>query len=403
LSPKAAALQGGAFGPIGSRGDAWLRSIEADARARVSEAAPAPAAPPLALGAAAPVPPRNFTVSLFRSATIERAFWFGALLLAFLLVRQRTVSERRAKVYRDALFSLFVLLAVVGILNRVSAPDRLLWIRAVPEDARPFGPYVNPSHFAGAMELGVPWMLGYGLWAVRSRRNPGLGSAKGILAILGAAIGAASALLAASKMAAVTIGVASVIVIAVAARRTKRPKALLAAGVVAAVLFFALAFYGPLRGRLADFESEHRGEMATNVRGLVWSAGARIVGDYALTGIGFGAFREVMPSYMPAGERELWVQLHNDYLEFCLEGGLVAVALLTWLTAGYVLRAVRSFRLESASGRRLSALGLVLGLVALAVHEVVDFNLQIPGNALLFVMIAAMGVSPLSRAADADA
>jgi hypothetical protein len=38
----------------------------------------------------------------------------------------------------------------------------------------------------------------------------------------------------------------------------------------------------------------------------------------------------------------------------------------------------------------------VLGLLALAVHEAVDFNLQIPANALLFVAIAAMAVSPLA-------
>jgi hypothetical protein len=49
----------------------------------------------------------------------------------------------------------------------------------------------------------------------------------------------------------------------------------------------------------------------------------------------------------------------------------------------------------------LPRLGLTLGLIALAVHETVDFNLQIPANALLFVVLAAIAVAPLTREGNA--
>jgi O-antigen ligase len=88
--------------------------------------------------------------------------------------------------------------------------------------------------------------------------------------------------------------------------------------------------------------------------------------------------------------------MHNDYLEVYLAGGLVAAALVLWLAAGFTTRVVRVVRSESARGRLLPSLGLALSLLAIAAHEAVDFNLQIPANALLFVALAAMAVSPLA-------
>ena len=402
LSPTAASIQTSAFGPEGQGSGPWLRQIEEDARARVPEAAEASAGRtgPLNLGREAPPPPKRFTLSLQPAATLERVCWYAALLLAFLLVSCRTANERRAGVYRATLFVSFGVLAAVGTLNLVTAPDSLLWLRAAPEGTRPFGPFVNPDHFAGAMELAVPWLLGYGLMpqanrGAAERRLPGR-----ILALAGAVIGAAAALLAASKMAAATIGVASLVLIALAIRRGRGRRFLLAGTVSAALLLSAIVLYGPLRGRVADFEAVHRGGASPNARSLAWTAGIRMGEDYMLTGSGFGAFSDVFPAYLPRGDKEAWLQLHNDYLEVYLAGGLVAAALVAWLAVAYSVRMVRVVRSEWSRRRGLPSIGLALGLLALAAHEAVDFNLQVPANALLFVVIAAIGVSPLAGSAE---
>jgi hypothetical protein len=41
--------------------------------------------------------------------------------------------------------------------------------------------------------------------------------------------------------------------------------------------------------------------------------------------------------------------------------------------------------------------GATVGLVAIAVQELVDFSLQIPGNAVLFVVLAAIALHRPSR------
>jgi O-antigen ligase len=408
LSPKAASLQADAFGPLGQGSTAWLRQIETDARAHVPEAASAsPPRAALDLGSDGAAPPRGFTLSLAPSATLERAFWYSALLLAFLLVCRRTASRRRAAIYRATLFVFFGVLAAVGIANRLTAPARMLWVRDAPADTRPVGPYVNASHFAGVMELAVPWLLGYGLAAVAGRRGPD-GHRAARLAALGAAgVGAAATLLAASKTAATTVGFVSIVLIAVAAARSGRglgrKRAILLAGTAASLLLLvAIALAGPLRGRIADYRAMTQGGFSEESRKLAWSAGQRMAKDFPWTGSGFGALGETLIAYLPRGERDYWAQLHNDYLEVYAAGGLVAAALLVWLAAAFARRIGRSLKLGSDRGPSLSSLGLALGLAALAVHEIVDFNLQIPANALLFVVVAAMGVSPLVESGDAS-
>ncbi|MFB3105260.1 MAG: hypothetical protein ACE1ZA_10040, partial [Pseudomonadales bacterium] len=57
----------------------------------------------------------------------------------------------------------------------------------------------------------------------------------------------------------------------------------------------------------------------------------------------------------------------------------------------FVWLAVRS------SKRNLTATGLLIGLACLLAHAAVDFNHQIPANALLFVAVAGMVVSREER------
>ena len=112
--------------------------------------------------------------------------------------------------------------------------------------------------------------------------------------------------------------------------------------------------------------------------------------DYWLTGCGFGAFRDVFSAYIPIGEKERWEELHNDYLQVLVEGGAVAGVLLVWLTVAFWFQVLGKGSLRTRSGPDVEALGILLGLVTLSIHALIDFNHQIPGNALLFVAIGAL-------------
>ena len=70
----------------------------------------------------------------------------------------------------------------------------------------------------------------------------------------------------------------------------------------------------------------------------------------------------------------------------------MTAVLIAWLMVGFSIRAVRRLRRHNGS-ISVSRLGLALGLVSLILHAWLDFNHQIPANALLFVTLSALLVT----------
>jgi UDP-N-acetylglucosamine 2-epimerase (non-hydrolysing) len=326
----------------------------------VPEAADPPlAGAPLTVGPEAPAPPRWFRVSLEPDGTLERAFWYLALLLAFLVTVARTADPRRAGAYRAVLVGFFGILAAVAIANYLTARTSILWLRQAPDATRPMGPYVNPSHFAGVMELAVPWMLGYGLapFAAGACASPSIPRGSRRFAVRSSGL----QLRVARADRGAVIGLASLVVLAIAARRGRNGRKLLLGGLGVAIVLGAIAFAGPLGGRITDFVAVSQGEVTGTDRTMIRSVGLAIAGDYPLTGVGFGAFRQVVPRYLPPGESGHWMQLHNDYLELLVSGGIVAAVLAAWLSIAYAVRLTRSVKVDVRAGHALPTVGLALG------------------------------------------
>ncbi len=143
---------------------------------------------------------------------------------------------------------------------------------------------------------------------------------------------------------------------------------------------------------MQDFLDATGGRVGEIDRLVAWQASTAMMRDYAVTGSGFGSFRDVFPAYLPPGELMRWYRVHNDYLEVVLEGGFVAGLLVLWLTWNYWIRVLGGVGRASCS-HDYATIGLVLGLIALSVHAFFDFNHQVPANALLFTTLAAIAVA----------
>jgi O-antigen ligase len=171
----------------------------------------------------------------------------------------------------------------------------------------------------------------------------------------------------------------------VLAKRASRSIVVLIASLIVIDIFIVGANFGVQRvlDRIEQttLETEDRDELA--------GYALRMWQDYRVFGSGLGSFRVVFARYRGADIGELYTHTHNDYLEFATETGVVGVALLGPLVLLSFLAALRAQSLRHDPLMRGISFGAMMSIIALAIHSAVDFNLQIPANALTFILVLA--------------
>ena len=113
--------------------------------------------------------------------------------------------------------------------------------------------------------------------------------------------------------------------------------------------------------------------------------------DYPLTGSGLGSFDAVFTRYKDMDLSGSPEHAHNDYVEFGSETGIVGFCLLGLCVITSFLAALIALCRRHDPLMRGMAFSAVMGIIAIMVHSTVDFNLQIPSNALTFMAILALG------------
>lgn len=113
--------------------------------------------------------------------------------------------------------------------------------------------------------------------------------------------------------------------------------------------------------------------------------------DHPVAGTGAGTFYLAYPKYQGADVSQAQFTAHNDYLEIGSELGLIGFSLLGFTVLYCLWQGIRA-QIERRS-RFLQGIGFAstMGIVAILIHSFTDFNLQIPANALAFMVILAFG------------
>ena len=114
-----------------------------------------------------------------------------------------------------------------------------------------------------------------------------------------------------------------------------------------------------------------------------------VVEDFPWLGTGGGSFYSSFMRYRTPRLGYL-DHTHNDYVEVAADFGLIGLALLGGLVVASLWTALRVLARRRSYLPRGIAFGAAMAMVALAIHSAVDFNLQIPANALTMVVILAM-------------
>jgi O-antigen ligase len=321
---------------------------------------------------------------------------------AALLVGAAAGSSRPSRRWLGGAIAGAALFQVLYGAPRWMSHTQLIWgIEAPGEVSRLRGTFVNANHFALSMELALAVAFAALWWGVRrSRREPALERRIALVALPGllwlmifAALvfsGSRAGLI--SAMTATAVQGA-----ALAAARRRWRLAPLGLGLALAGVLVTVAL-GAREGQGRALAASTADASWTG-RVAAWRATLELWREFPATGAGLGTFADAFPLVQPESMRGYWTHAHNDGLELlALAGplGVAAAGLAVFVVARGLGRRLRTEGLRSeARAAVVAALG---ALVAAAVHEMFDFGLTLPANALTLAVICgaalAAGVAP---------
>ncbi|MCJ7785384.1 MAG: O-antigen ligase family protein [Desulfobacterales bacterium] len=129
------------------------------------------------------------------------------------------------------------------------------------------------------------------------------------------------------------------------------------------------------------------------LRWAIWENTIQILKDFPLLGSGLGTFAQIFPMYRSFYFRGLVTHAENDFLQLASEVGLVGFGLLAILFLFLFFKGGRSIRAE-ISPQRYIGRGALTGILALMVYSLVEKNLQVPANALLYTFLWGLAITP---------
>ena len=330
-------------------------------------------------------------LSSFCSVHPRRSLWATGLLLNYILIFYLTIHtlSTRSRL-RHLIYVITGMAAFLSALGLFSHFDITSWFNYSREYYPPeflSAAYVCHNHFAGYIEMTLPLILGLFL----------LGFGQGFLLLTAylTFIMLTALILSLSRGGWISsfLSLSFMAVMLLSDRHFKSKGLLLTlVGVILFVMFIILGSTPAVERILTVTEKDE--EASLNSRMRVWKGITEMIADYPLLGTGPGTFALVFTRYQPPGLNSRFTMAHNDYLQFVSELGLSVLATFIWMTVALYRAGFR--KLENPSRLvRGTTLGALSGITAILFHSIVDFNLHIPANALLFSILAGIAAAPL--------
>jgi len=276
-----------------------------------------------------------------------------------------------------------------AMLQGLAPNGKLYWIFPLEQGGFIYGPYVNHNHYAGLMEMLLPFPL----VLAASRFTDGIRK----LVVAGiAALMAGSIFLSGSRGGMVAF-VAQMLVLGVLLVRKRegswKQPLMLGAFLAMVIVFLVWMGSNEVTHRLISIHSEAREEIGGGTRISIDRDCLRMFAKRPFLGWGLGTFPIVYPGFRSFYTTFFVNQAHNDYLQLLVETGVAGFSIAVWFMVLVFRRAAGKLKnwTDTASGALTVA--ALLGCVGILVHSFLDFNLQIPANAALFYVLCAIAAA----------
>ena len=351
----------------------------------------------------------SHSLSMDVHATRSTLLMLLTLLVALLLGATFLEGRRTLTVWAGFLAIFGLAMAVFALVQNFTWNGHFYWVGPTPEsvvgtDASPFGSFANRNHFAGYMELLVPVPAALVVTGgVRGEARLFFGFAAIMMGVSTVASLSRGGLLSLAG-AIVFIAVLSFVVPRTRSARVKpqgpagRSHLWTRIGVVAGIataIALGTVWIGSravtdrLSETFADITGSDPQADFTTHRRWIWRNTVSMIREHPIAGVGMGAYAKAYPAYSQNDAARVFSYAHNDYLQLLADCGAVGGVIAVW----FLISVFSSLR-RALKARDPFLAGLAIGagasILALLIHSLVDYNLQIPSTALLFLLLAGI-------------
>lgn len=348
-------------------------------------------------------------------------WWFGPALLAAVGVRQALVRAGRRAFY-ELLVWQAAALALLGFVQVVTGAKLPYW-EATKETGHFFSVFAYPN--MGGAFFAFSYALALGLWSHRMEqidsipidakasayRHKFIRANYPLVAVVLTLAGAIATLCRAAMLGSAVLTAIFFLYIFLHAfsehdwLRARRFKSAIVAAFLMLSVFGAIFVYAPPEVT-KEVKSLNSYEVANRVSGkgqYHTRIAGKIMRDFPFFGVGGWGYKHFSPVYLTDEDfRKMQTQgginVHNDYLQFLVEFGLVGFALLAacmWLLAAPAGRAWRAIAVKALSVQRKRLSNMDASLAAFLVEPPLFWSFF----ACAFVLVHAFGDCPLRSGA----
>ncbi|HTY86260.1 MAG TPA: O-antigen ligase family protein [Candidatus Acidoferrum sp.] len=314
--------------------------------------------------------------------------------LLFFAIINNCRRQETAQLISFPLIFLAAGIASVAVYQFFTHSNRV-WGYVSPYIGRASGTYISPNNLAGFLEMLIPLAAAY---VLVGRMKPVVRILLGyaVLAMLAGMVVTFSR----AGWVAVTVALFVLLMILAFHRNHRLPAVLLLIILAGGGTLFVTKYLSKSLTYIQRVGAPASSEpFDFSVRRDIWFAAGQMWRDHFWWGVGPAHYDYRFREYRPENVQMSPDRAHNDYLNLLADwgtvGGVVVLTGLVLFGAGLKKTWKHVRPSENDFGRGLSNrfaffLGASTGLLALAIHSVVDFNLHIPANAILGVTLLAL-------------
>jgi O-antigen ligase len=322
-----------------------------------------------------------------------------AMILSLFYTRKRLVALLAVLIISGTFQAFYGAMMVLTQIEMIWAYQKVHYL------GNATGTFINRNHLAGYLEMTLAAGIGLML-ALRSGQG---WSWRGLLELLlsnkllirlALVVMVIGLVMTQSRMGntafVISLIIAGAVFIAVSPSHRFRNGLILLSIIIIDVLIIS-QFFGleRLKDRLTQTEvtvTSEGGNLVVDVndlRSLAFKQSIPLALEKPFIGQGAGTYEIAFMSYAGLSFGGHHDHAHQDYLQFWIENGALGMLPLVLFILIVIWFALKAMRMRQSLFRSGLGFGMMMALIAIGIHSLSDFNLQIPANALTFVVICA--------------